>query len=216
VLPTPRDDARLVAGLTGSDDLEGLASQSPLSPSQWEIGLGRVRVLSAWGRDDAADRWQNGDFGPVTAMARQAAHECATCGFMLPVGGPVGQLFGLCANAMSPADGRVVSLAFGCGAHSEVEIEPDAIIDEGPTIDDVDFDTIDAALVADYVESVVEDPADVAAEGASDESAEAATPTDDIEAERETGDESDDSNSEPPAAVLLDEPVTEDDQDEQP
>jgi hypothetical protein len=135
---------------------------------------------------------------------------------MLPVGGPVGQLFGLCANAMSPADGRVVSLAFGCGAHSEVEIEPDAIIDEGPTIDDVDFDTIDAALVADYVESVVEDPADVAAEGASDESAEAATPTDDIEAERETGDESDDSNSEPPAAVLLDEPVTEDDQDEQP
>jgi len=222
VLPTPRDDARLVAGLTGSDDLEGLASQSPLSPSQWEIGLGRVRVLSAWGRDDAADRWQNGDFGPVTAMARQAAHECATCGFMLPVGGPVGQLFGLCANAMSPADGRVVSLAFGCGAHSEVEIEPDAIIDEGPTIDDVDFDTIDAALVAVYVEPVVVDAVvedgvvKDADEVASDESGDAASTTDDIQAERDAGDESDDSDTDPPAAALIDEPVVEEEQDEQP
>jgi hypothetical protein len=42
---------------------------------------------------------------------------------MLALGGPIGQAFALCANDMSPADGRVVALAFGCGAHSEVEAE---------------------------------------------------------------------------------------------
>jgi hypothetical protein len=132
VLPTPADDERLAAGLTGEDDLESVASPSPLHPGQWELGLGRVRVLSAVGRDDAADRWVSGDFGPTTAMARQASSECSTCGFMLPMGGPMGQQFAVCANRLSPADGHVVSLAFGCGAHSEVEAEsePRAVVDE--------------------------------------------------------------------------------------
>ena len=161
VLPTPRDDVRLVAGFSGADDLEGLADLSPLSPSQWELGLGRVRVLSAWGRDDATDRWQTGDFGP----------------------------------AMSPADGHVVSLAYGCGAHSEVEleVEPDAVIDQGPTIDDVDFDTIEASLVADPV-----DPA---------------ATTDDVETEEHAGHEPEATDDEPPAAVVVDEPIAEDEQD---
>ena len=196
VLPTPRDDVRLIAGFSGADDLEGLADLSPLSPSQWELGLGRVRVLSAWGRDDATDRWQTGDFGPATPMARQASHECSTCGFMLPVGGAIGQLFGLCANAMSPADGHVVSLAYGCGAHSEVELEvdTDALIDQGPTIDDVDFDTIEASLVADLVEP--------------------AASTDDVQTEQHTRDESEDTDHEPPVVVLLDESIAEDEQDQ--
>ena len=60
------------------------------------------------GRDDAADRWIEGDFGPTTPMARQSALDCATCGFMLPLGGPLGQAFAICANEISPADGRVV------------------------------------------------------------------------------------------------------------
>jgi hypothetical protein len=134
VLPTDPDDLRLVPGLTGDDDLESAASQAPLQPGQWEIGLGRTRVLSAVGRDDAADRWVEGDFGPTTPMARQSALDCATCGFMLPMGGPLGQLFAVCANVMSPADGRVVALSYGCGAHSEVEPEaelrPVAVQDE--------------------------------------------------------------------------------------
>jgi hypothetical protein len=134
VLPTPADDPRLVAGLTGEDDLESVASQSPLHPGEWEIGLGRVRILSPYGRDDAADRWVSGDFGPTTPMAKQAALECATCGFLLTMGGPLGQSFGVCANAMSPADGHVIALSFGCGAHSEVEqaqeIRPSAAHDE--------------------------------------------------------------------------------------
>lgn len=126
VLPTPADDERLIAGLTGEDDLESVSSQSPLQPGQWELGLGRVRVLSPVGRDDAADRWVEGDFGPTTPMARQSAGECVTCGFMLPIGGALGQIFAVCANKMSPADGHVVSLNFGCGAHSEVEVEVEA------------------------------------------------------------------------------------------
>jgi hypothetical protein len=134
VLPTRPDEPRLVAGLTGEDDLETLAFPSPLQPSQWEIGLGRVRVLSAFGRDDAADRWTSGDFGPAAPMARQAPLDCATCGFLLPIGGPLSQAFAVCANPMSPADGRVVALAYGCGAHSEIEAEvevrPSAAHDE--------------------------------------------------------------------------------------
>ncbi len=134
VLPTQLDDARLVAGLTGEDDLESVQSESPLHPGQWEIGLGRVRVLSPIGRDEAADRWVSGDFGPTTPMARQAPGECASCGFQLPIGGALGQLFAVCANVMSPADGKVVALTFGCGAHSEVEADaeprPEASADE--------------------------------------------------------------------------------------
>jgi hypothetical protein len=52
--------------------------------------------------------------------------ECASCGFLLPIGGPMGQQFAVCANRMSPADGRVVALTYGCGAHSEVETEVEA------------------------------------------------------------------------------------------
>lgn len=130
VLPAAADDPRLVApaqpapldltaGFTGEDDLESVSSLSPLSPGAWEIGLGRVRVLSLLGRDEAADRWHEGDFGPEAPMAVAAPGSCATCGFLLTIGGPMGQAFGVCANAMAPADGRMVSLAYGCGAHSE-------------------------------------------------------------------------------------------------
>jgi hypothetical protein len=141
VLPTSPDDERLVPGLTGQDVLESVSSPAPLQPGQWEIGLGRIRVLSPIGRDDAADRWVAGDFGPTTAMARQAAGECGTCGFMLPMGGPLGQYFAVCANPMSPADGHVVALAFGCGAHSEVEAE--AEVRRSPTADEVAWDPLE-------------------------------------------------------------------------
>lgn len=141
VLPPAPDDVRLVAGLTGEDDLESVASLAPLQPGAWEIGLGRVRVLSPRGRDDAADRWVEGDFGPTTTMARQASQECSTCGFMLPVGGALGQQFAICANHMSPADGRVVALSFGCGAHSEVEA--DALPRPAAAYDETGWDPLD-------------------------------------------------------------------------
>ena len=154
VLPTSADDAHLTAGFTDADALEGVASPSPMSPGMWELGLGRVRVLSAWGRDEAADRWHEGDTGPGSPMAKHAALTCVSCGFLLTIGGPMGQAFGVCANRMAPADGRVVALDYGCGAHSEVVVEevPAAAVSEGADADadaDVDADmVVDAEAIA--------------------------------------------------------------------
>lgn len=122
VLPTPVDDERLAAGWSGVDDLAAASDDVPLRPPGWELGIGRKRVLSGVGRDQAAARWLAGPTGPATAMARSAPGRCATCGFLMPIGGPTGGAFGICANVLSPADGRVVALDFGCGAHSEAAI----------------------------------------------------------------------------------------------
>ncbi|EWC58748.1 hypothetical protein UO65_5999 [Actinokineospora spheciospongiae] len=116
LLPTAPDDDRLVPGHAASDDpaIEALAV---------EVGLGRPRVLSREGRLDAADRWKTGDFGPGADMARGAPAHCGTCGFYAPVAGSLGAAFGVCANEIAPADGRVVHAEYGCGAHSEAEVE---------------------------------------------------------------------------------------------
>ena len=119
VLPTHEDDERLAPGWSGLDDLAAAADEPGLRPVGWELGLGRRRVLSREGRDDAVSRWLDGATGPDAPMARSAPSPCSTCGFLLPIGGPTGSAFGVCANGMSPADGRVVSLVYGCGAHSE-------------------------------------------------------------------------------------------------
>ena len=42
----------------------------------------------------------------------------------MPVAGSLRQAFGICANEFSPADGHVVSLAYGCGGHSEAAVMP--------------------------------------------------------------------------------------------
>jgi hypothetical protein len=124
VLPTAEDDPRLAPGWSGLDDLAAASDEPGLRPTGWELGIGRRRVLSPEGRDDATDRWLAGETGPGAPMARSAPGPCASCGFLLPIGGPTGSAFGVCANGLSPADGRVVSLAYGCGAHSEAA--PDA------------------------------------------------------------------------------------------
>lgn len=123
VLPTADEDPRLAPGWSGLDDLAASADEPPLRPPGWELAIGRRRVLSAEGRDEASHRWWSGDTGPETAMARSAPAACSTCGFLLPIGGPTGAAFGVCANGLAPADGRVVSLAYGCGAHSEAAAE---------------------------------------------------------------------------------------------
>lgn len=149
LLPPLPDDARLEPGYTGSDALEPADAPDgvgPLRPEQWELGLGRVRVLSGWGRDDAAERWHEGDFGPQAAMALAAPAHCASCGFLVPVGGALGAQFGLCANEMAPADGRVVDLGYGCGAHSEApQVAGTSIpvssgmVEAGHTLDPLEF-----------------------------------------------------------------------------
>src|SRR5665648_596957 len=62
VLPFIEDDQRLESSLeaTGDEDVDEAV--------QWELGLGRKRVLSAEGREDAAERWYRGDAGPTLSL----------------------------------------------------------------------------------------------------------------------------------------------------
>lgn len=130
VLPKVDDDPRLVQGFeaTGDEDVDQVAL--------WELGLGRPRVLSRVGREEAADRWESGELGPESPVAQAVKDKCGTCGFLLPMPGALRQAFGVCTNEWSPADGRVVALAFGCGAHSETGVDqtpeplPEPILDE--------------------------------------------------------------------------------------
>jgi hypothetical protein len=145
--PTAPGDERLEPGYTGADALEAVdATESllaPLRPEQWELGLGRETVLSPFGRDLATERWYEGDFGPDAPMAKAAPGNCRSCGFLLPIGGLVGQAFGICANSFG-ADGRVVALEYGCGAHSSVrEIEGTGVPVTEIVIDEYDNDPLD-------------------------------------------------------------------------
>lgn len=88
-----------------------------------ELGMRRARVLSRYGLRIAAERWEDA-FGPSTPMAQAAPAACVSCGFLVPLAGSLRQAFGVCANEFSPADGRVVSLAYGCGGHSEAAVMP--------------------------------------------------------------------------------------------
>lgn len=116
LLPSPADDPRLVPGYAESEDpaVEEVAT---------EIGLGRERVLSVAGRDEAAQRWQSGEHGPAADLARSAPATCGTCGFLMSLAGSMRGVFGVCANEFSPADAQVVAVGFGCGAHSDVGAE---------------------------------------------------------------------------------------------
>src|SRR5665647_3559860 len=81
VLPYIEEDQRLELSLeaTGDEDIDEAA--------QWELGLGRRRVLSAEGREEAAERWYRGDAGPTSPVAEKATAPCSSCGFFLPDGG---------------------------------------------------------------------------------------------------------------------------------
>ncbi len=120
LLPTAPDDVRLVPGYVESED-------PAIEDLEHELGIGRPRVLSREGRDDAAQRWHDGPFGPEGTVAQLAPGQCVTCGFYVPLAGSLGAALGVCANEFSPADGRVVDAAFGCGAHSEARIDAPSI-----------------------------------------------------------------------------------------
>jgi hypothetical protein len=116
LLPSSPDDPRLVPAYLASDD-------EAVEETAKEIGLGRMRVMSRPARLDAASRWKLGEFGPRSDMARSAPEHCGTCGFYLPLAGSLRGAFGVCGNEIAPADGHVVHAEYGCGAHSEVEID---------------------------------------------------------------------------------------------
>ncbi|WP_460370920.1 DUF3027 domain-containing protein, partial [Actinocorallia lasiicapitis] len=99
------------------------------------------RVLSPEGRDQAAERWYEGTAGPRTPLATAAPAHCGTCGFFLPLAGDLRQLFGVCANAYVPDDGRVVAVDHGCGGHSEAVEVPSAAEAPPLILDDLSYDT---------------------------------------------------------------------------
>ena len=119
LLPTEEDDPRLAPAYTVADEVVDADAVKEVAD---ELGLGRPRVLSVDGRDDAAERWYDGSHGPEAPIAQSAPAPCATCGFFVRLSGPLGRVFGVCANAYANDDGRVVSLDHGCGAHSEVQL----------------------------------------------------------------------------------------------
>jgi hypothetical protein len=123
LLPTEDDDPRVVPALTGVDDYaDDYADPKALKHVAEELGLGRPRVLSVEGRDLAAERWYDGSHGPDTDLAKAAPGQCDSCAFFVRLTGPLGRLFGACANAYANDDGRVVSIDHGCGAHSEARL----------------------------------------------------------------------------------------------
>lgn len=136
LLETPADDDRLMPGYTQTDD--DYADAVAL----FELGLGRPRVLSPIGRDDAVDRWYSGEHGPQAPIAEAAPARCTSCGFFLQLAGALRQVFGVCANEYSPSDGRVVSVDHGCGAHSEASIGAGPVEVRAPFVDELGYDVI--------------------------------------------------------------------------
>ena len=124
------------------------AEQALIPSLDLDLARGPARVLSAIGRDETALRWYSGDHGPRSPLANAAPGPCMTCGFLVRLGGPLGRVFGVCANEYAPDDGRVVSLDHGCGAHSEASNPDGAYGAASPVIDELGYDLVDAPGVS--------------------------------------------------------------------
>ena len=165
LMPAPPDDERLVplvtlegddAVIDWFDEDDGAGDeQGPAEPAELPAP-GRSRVLSAAGREGAAERWYTSEHGPRTPLAHAAPAKCVSCGFFVPLSGELGRLFGACANAYAPDDGRVVSADHGCGAHSEAVIWQASARAMSPVIDEFGYDLVDLPGVS--VEETVFEP----------------------------------------------------------
>ena len=117
IVPSSLDDTRLVPSV------HSLIADEELDAMQvFVLGLGRARVMSIEGRDQASKRWYESDRGPQSPIAQAAPKPCSSCAFFVPISGSLRASFGVCANAISPEDARVVSVDHGCGAHSEATL----------------------------------------------------------------------------------------------
>ena len=146
VLPADEDDVRLEPGYVfdpgGRDGVDTFDSGDEEAAIAWELGLGRRRVLSPLGRDEAAERWYTGEHGPFAPIAQAAPAQCSTCGFFVPLAGSLRRVFGVCANEYSPGDGSVVSADHGCGAHSEAPAIAAALEIAPPILDELRYDVL--------------------------------------------------------------------------
>lgn len=169
LLPTEGEDLRLEPGLAVGDEELGEAGEVPQAAGEAageaateeaeagpeaggglprraeiasvadELGMTRRRVLSRYGLHSAADRWEE-EYGPKTPMAQAAPASCVSCGFLMPLAGSLRRAFGVCANEFAPADGHVVSLAYGCGGHSEAAVMPKPVEPAPPVLDTMGAD----------------------------------------------------------------------------
>ncbi|MGH3124938.1 MAG: DUF3027 domain-containing protein [Streptosporangiaceae bacterium] len=144
----------VAAGATGADS----AGADVVREDVLEDRPPRARVLSAIGRDDTALRWYTSEHGPKSPLANAAPGLCSGCGFLVRLGGPLGRVFGVCANEYAPDDGRVVSVDHGCGAHSEGVTAAAADRPLRPVIDELGYDLVDMPGVS--VEETVFEPLD--------------------------------------------------------
>jgi hypothetical protein len=168
LLPASPDDERLVpfAVLDGDDavtdwflpwtDTEN-EQAGPAEPSELPAP-GRSRLLSAFGRDETAERWYESDHGPRSPLSHAAPANCVTCGFFVPLSGGLGRVFGACGNEYAPDDGRVVSADHGCGAHSEAVLTGAAPQAAVPVIDEFGYDYVLVDLPGVSVEETVFEP----------------------------------------------------------
>jgi hypothetical protein len=201
LFPTLPEDPRLEPGFTDTG-----APEDVLAVVE-ELGLGRERVLSQLGREEAAERWYAGDFGPSAPIAQAVPYNCHSCGYWIRLADSLGQAFGVCANEMAPGDGRIVSYDYGCGAHSDIVVES---VDHPATehaFDTTGYDELGLAVEVDI--TTVESPDDVLAEVAEAdlvhaEVEAAAEPTSDVQVEPAA----DDVQVEPAADDVQVEPAT--------
>ena len=141
------DEATGLTDRASDADDEADADDGPLDrPVRRRLdGAARPRrVLSAIGRDEAAVRWYTGEHGPGSPLAIAAPACCITCGFMIRLNGPLGRVFGVCANEFAPDDGCVVSVDHGCGAHSDGDVMNREGSEMIPTVDEVGYDMVTA------------------------------------------------------------------------
>ena len=135
LLAPPENDVRLVPGYVATGDPE-------IDDVAFEVGLGRKQVMSREGREDCAQRWHDGDFGPDSEMAKAAPSTCDLCGFYLPLAGSLHAAFGVCGNEMA-ADGHVVHAAHGCGAHSDTTLPTGAGTPRYAAFDDAAIEVVE-------------------------------------------------------------------------
>ncbi|QES42283.1 DUF3027 domain-containing protein [Streptomyces venezuelae] len=186
LLPTDAEDLRLEPGYSGeeepppnsivsqemaelveAEDAEvtaGPPAELPVPPARGsiaavaeELGMRRARVLSRYGLHVAADRWDEA-YGAKTPMAQAAPAACVSCGFLVRIGGSLGQAFGICGNEFGPADGHVVSLSYGCGGHSEAAVMPKPPRPAPPVLDETRIDVLPLRPGADSGSVMAEGP----------------------------------------------------------
>ena len=139
LMPTPDNDPRLDPGYTVGSSPATAGETIEIRAVVQELGLGRERVLSHAGRERVAERWA-ATHSAESPEARQAPGTCAQCGYFLRLRGELGAAFGVCANEYAPADGRVVNVDYGCGAHSSIVEERRGIELPAPVWDTITLD----------------------------------------------------------------------------